>query len=438
MKYVGPRLPIRALAVALLVLASGLFAAPARASSACAGAAGHGRVFVTGFLGGPDVGSLLYSTREGVNATAHVGMSPACFEIDGRTVVRANYTTDPGSAAEPADFPDTTGTSDEMCADAHQETACGPTPPTRPVQLPTELDTEVESAVEAFTFRVTGNVRVEGNPAPGVEPQFASGPVYLVDDDGTPRASMQPGTTYARSESYTGIKIPVFLAGPTLGSVGYTITPSGSSPATLGEDYTVQSPNPLPVGDNDTRVAWIELGIVNDQIGEAAESVTIAIAPGGGIAADNPASTTFTIQDNEESERPSSRFHHPRDNWRYKKSDYRIREVHVFATDTGGAGVVGSQLALRRNMKNGDCVWLTKEGWQKKDCSNRQWLPMTYDETGNLFYYRLSQLKSSVRTKIVDYTAFSRAIDGAGNVETGFDKKRNDNTFEIKRTRRRR
>jgi hypothetical protein len=36
------------------------------------------------------------------------------------------------------------------------------------------------------------------------------------------------------------------------------------------------------------------------------------------------------------------------------------------------------------------------------------------------------------------YTAFSRAIDGAENVEKQFDVKRNANTFEIKRTKRRR
>jgi hypothetical protein len=41
-----------------------------------------------------------------------------------------------------------------------------------------------------------------------------------------------------------------------------------------------------------------------------------------------------------------------------------------------------------------------------------------------------------VKTKIKNYTAFSRAIDGAGNVEKEFKKKRNDNTFEIKRKKR--
>jgi hypothetical protein len=42
-----------------------------------------------------------------------------------------------------------------------------------------------------------------------------------------------------------------------------------------------------------------------------------------------------------------------------------------------------------------------------------------------------------VGTRIKDYTAFSRAIDGAGNVEKDFAEKRNANTFEVKRRRRR-
>jgi hypothetical protein len=90
-------------------------------------------------------------------------------------------------------------------------------------------------------------------------------------------------------------------------------------------------------------------------------------------------------------------------------------------------------MALRRNLVNGKCAWNAKKGWQKKDCQNRTWLPTKYDDVGELFYYRMKQLKSSVGTKIKDYTAFSRAIDGAGNVEKQFTKKRNMNTFEIRR-----
>jgi hypothetical protein len=236
---------------------------------------------------------------------------------------------------------------------------------------------------------------------------------------------------YSRSESFPRVLVPVFLAGPSAtGSVEYTVTPGPQNPASPEEDYRVVSPNPLPIPSS--RVGFIEIAIVNDRLAEAAESVVIAI-PGGA----NPASTTLTILDNEEGEPPSSHLHHPRHRWRYKKSDFRIREVHMFTSDTGGSGVTAAQFALRRNMRNEDCKWLTKQGWQKKDCSNRQWLDTRYDSVGQLWFYRLRQLRSSVRTRVVDYTAFSRAIDGAGNVEKDFAEKRNANTFEVKRSRRR-
>jgi hypothetical protein len=82
-------------------------------------------------------------------------------------------------------------------------------------------------------------------------------------------------------------------------------------------------------------------------------------------------------------------------------------------------------------------VWLSKGGWQRKDCSNRQWLETRHDDVGQLWYYRPKQLKSSVGTRIKNYTAFSRAIDGAGNLEKEFKEKRNANTFEVKRRRKR-
>jgi hypothetical protein len=42
-----------------------------------------------------------------------------------------------------------------------------------------------------------------------------------------------------------------------------------------------------------------------------------------------------------------------------------------------------------------------------------------------------------MKTRIKDYTAWSRAIDAAGNVEKDFEPKRNANTFEVKKRGRR-
>jgi len=260
-------------------------------------------------------------------------------------------------------------------------------------------------------------------------------PVLVVDGDAPDRVGFE-GIPYTQSETFPSARIPVFRAGtvdvPT--DVTYAVEPGPTNPATPGADYTVTSPATLSFAPGD-RFKTIDLTVINDKLGEGPEDVTITLA-GDEVA--EPSSTNFTIEDNEENVFPESRFHHPRHKWRYKKSDYRIREFHIFAKDEGGSGVVAAELALRRNLKNGKCAWKVAKGWQKKDCQNREWLPTKYDEAGQLFYYRMKQLKPSVKTKIKNYTAFSRAIDGAANVEKDFVKKRNDNTFEIKRKKKRR
>jgi hypothetical protein len=386
----------------------------------------HGRGHLTGFAGGFDAGSLFYAAEEGSTATATISVTAG--DCQGGSF-RVNYVTEDGRAKAGEDYSATSGQTGPLCQDLHPQ-FCDGTPPQEQVPVSTvEGDSsQTESAVESLLFRLTSGTAGLLNPS--------TAPIHVIDDDGATRASLEPsvdGTAavaYSRSESFSRILIPVFLAGPSAsGSVGFTVTPDPQSPATPGEDFHVVQ-NPVAITGH---VGFIQIEIVNDKLAESSEAVVITLTG----AVDGPASTTFTILDNEESEPPTSRLHHPRHKWRYKKSDYRIREVHVFATDTGGAGVTAAQFALRRNKKNGDCSWLTKEGWQKKECTNRQWLATTYDQAGQLWYYRLKQLKSSVGTKIKDYTAFSRAIDGAGNVEKEFNEKRNNNTFEVKRSRRR-
>jgi hypothetical protein len=393
----------------------------------------HGRPYLTDFRGGSDAGSQFYAGVEGSSATATIGVTPGHCVIQGGST--AAFQTEDGLATAVQDYVSVSGTSQKLCADvdgpAQEDVYCPPdSEPQRTVMVPITNDMAAEAAVEPFLFRLTS-----GHPSGLAEPSSAR--IHVIDDDGSARATLEPtidgamAVTYSRSESFPRVLIPVFGAGnPAPSSVGYTLTPDPQSPATDGQDYRVASPNPLPIPPD--RVGFIDIAIVNDDLGEPPESVVITL-PGGAA----PSTTTLTILDNEENQPPSSRLHHPRHRWKYKKSDYRIREVHVFTSDTGGSGVVGAQFGLRRNMKNGDCLWLTEEGWQKKDCSNRQWLDTRYDDVGQLWYYRPGQLKSSVGTRIKDYTAFSRAIDGAKNLEREFNERRNDNTFEVKRRRKR-
>jgi len=319
---------------------------------------------------------------------------------------------------------------------------CGTPKPGCPNQQPVPVSLTPggpsEPVVESFTVSLS-DPQVNGTAQASALSPPSSAAFLILDADPPTRVAFDD-LVYSRSETHATMTIPVWRAGPLAASttVPYAVGPGPGTPATQGEDYTVISPNPLSFASGDL-VEVITLSIVNDKLSEPEETAELTLQSPVGADLATPSTKVVTIQDNEENVAPTSRFHHPRHRWRYKKSDYRIREFHVFAHDEeGGSGVVAAELALRRNLENGKCAWKAKKGWQKKDCQNRTWLPTKYSPAGDLFYYRMKQLKSSVNTKIKSYTAFSRAIDGAGNVEKDFVKKRNDNTFEIKRTRTRR
>jgi hypothetical protein len=333
--------------------------------------------------------------------------------------VNAEYSDVPGSATEPQDYAVPAGQrTPDVC-----DVGCASTQAT--VSFPIAVDSLPEPVTELFTIALS-------NPQGGAIDPPLSAPFVLVDSDGSSRFAFDD-LPYEQSETHETLSVAVWRAGlvsdPT--TVAYTVGPGSNNPATANEDYKVVSPNPLVFNPGD-RVELITLSIVNDKLSESSETVTLELQ-----GAAPPSTKTVTILDNEENVRPTSRLHHPRHKWRYRKSDFRIREVHVFTSDAGGSGVTGAQLGLRRNMMNGSCQWLTNKGWQKKECSNREWLHMHFEPSGDLWRHRVRQLKSSVETRIKDYTAFSRAIDGAGNVERDFNEKRNANTFEVKRTRKR-
>jgi hypothetical protein len=425
----GRRTLIRASILGSLMSASLLI--PIEPSAACSGSmSSHGQVFLDTFQGGSYVASPFYGGVEGPSGSATIRVSAGCSHIGDLATVRANYQANPGSAGA-SDYNVPPGTTGELCADADDQSVCGSAMPTRTVALNTASGDGPEPAVERFTVQITGRQTVSGNPTGAAVGTPSQVPVYVIDGEGAARASLEPGVTgYSRSETFSQIRVPVFMAGSSGGSVGFTITPDSAAPATPGQDFTA-SASPVPTSGG---VGFIDIGIVNDKVGEGPESLIIDLSG----TVDGQSTTKVTILDNEESIKPSSRFHHPRQGWRYKKSDYRIREFHVFTEDNpGGSGVVAAEIALRKNMKSGDCFWRTKAGWEKKDCSNREWLPTTYDDVGELWRLQMKQLKSSVGTNVKNYTAFSRATDGAENVENQFDEKRNANTFEIKRVRRR-
>jgi hypothetical protein len=405
---------LRRVTLVLTVSLVGTALSALSAKAACAVA--PPRISLTGFEV-PEGPRLFYLGVENAGTKVKVLIAGGC----NGAAISADFATSPGTAFLDTDY--------EHVSSPPRISATPPNDGSEEEEQPVFIHGgEEEAIVESLQFTLSNPQSTGGAGVPTLI--IPSAPILIVDSDGADRVAFE-GVPYSQSETFPTARIPVFRAGEITGptTVDYTVEPGPNNPATPGADYTVTSPPTLQFNAGD-RWETIDLSVVNDDLGEGPEDVTIALT-GDEVA--EPSTTTFTIIDNEENVPPRSRFHHPRNKWKYNKADYRIREFHIFATDEGGSGVVAAEMALRRNLKNGKCAWKMKKGWQKKDCQNRTWLPTKYDDVGELFYYRMKQLKSSVGTKIKNYTAFSRAIDGAGNVEKEFAKKRNANTFEIRR-----
>jgi hypothetical protein len=330
--------------------------------------------------------------------------------------IRVDYATT-GTTAQPgADYDHQQGTA-ELILPIHEQK-------TQPVQVPVHADGAVEPVVESTDI-------VLSNPSGAGLAEPSTAPLLIIDSDGDPRVAFD-GAPYSQSESTATARLPVFRAGSTAGStsVTYSINPGGVSPATAGADYTAASPGTITFGPGE-RVKTIDFSLVNDDAAEPPETVTISLTGGEVVS---PSTTTFTILDNEEANAPKSKLHHPRHRWRYPYNDYRVREIHVFTKDElGGSGVVGVELALRRKMKNGKCGWWNGKRFRGGDCSEKVWRHMKVYEPGDFYYYRIKALAPSVKTRIRNYTAYARATDGAGNVESLLQPRRNRNTFEVKR-----
>jgi hypothetical protein len=349
------------------------------------------------------------------------GVSNAAFTVRvygdecNEPMISVGYATGGGTAQSGLDYDPRSGTA-QVTIPIHGDA-------THTDAVPVKADEEIEAVTESTDI-------VLSNPnGARLAPPFIA-PLLIIDTDGQTRVAFD-GFPYSQSESTPSVRIPVFRAGSVAGStsISYSITPSGSNPVTAGADYTGASPGAIVFGSGE-RVKTIDFSLVNDNIAEPPETLTLSLT---GTEAVSPSTTTFTILDNEEANAPKSKLHHPRHKWRYPYNDYRIREIHVFTKDEqGGSGVVKVELALRRRTTNGKCAWWNGKRFRGGDCSQAVWRQMKVYETGAFYYYRLKAIGSSVGTRVKNYTAYARAIDGAGNVESLLQARRNRNTFEIK------
>ena len=346
----------------------------------------------------------------GVEGQGSVAMTIRIFDAtcDGSTF-QVNYQAQDGTAVTGVDYTRPPGVVTLVTTPGHPDQA----------QVPFQLtDNPIADAfaVQSATFMLTS-----ARNASIVQP--ASAPVFIVDDDGPlPRVSIGP-TEYSEMEGSGEGGVPVFKAGNGAATVNYVVSGGTAQP---GRDYVAGSGS-ISFGPSE-RAKLVPITVLDDGETEGTETLSVSIS-GTGVV-EEPSQVTFNITDNEEVSKPSSSIHHPNHRKRYPNTDYRIREIHVFTADNAGSGVVAAEFALRRNLANGKCQWW-KGGrrFKKGACGQHRWHRMGKFES-DYFYVRTEALRPS-RGK-TDYTAFSRAVDAAGNVETFLEPGRNANTFEVK------
>ena len=336
----------------------------------------------------------------------------------------ADYSTPEATAVDPDDYAFASGTV-TLPAPAHLG---DPTVASRSTS--TADDAEVES-LQHFLVRID---QVEG-AGRGIPTEVTA---LVIDEDGADRFSFGPGPVVA-AESSPVISVPVVRLGPASAETTVQFSVGDPSDTAGPADYTGTTTGTLTFAPGD-RVETISLSVVNDSRSELDETATVAIS---GATIDGPSTKSVTIQDNEEHNKPVSRWHHPKDALAYASGDFRLREIHVYADDDAPgtvSGVAKVQFALRKKMNGGSCRWWTPTGFAPAACAEKKWVRMgVYDQdpagSGDGFYFfRLPKLSPSVGGTVRNYTAWSRAIDRAGNVESTFTVGRNANTFEVKRS----
>jgi hypothetical protein len=402
---------MRTLRPAILALLTLSFSAvPAGADRACA--TNHIQVRLSGFSEGSVSRPLYWVAENGGPAKFTVQMLDV--SCDGSTVSISYDVTD-GTATQPADY-------------SHLEqpvtfvnTAGHPTRVERSVDITNEFLPDASGSVEYATVTLTG---MSGGTL--VPP--TSAPLAIIDDDGlVPLVSLLEGE-YEESETTPSGGVPVFRAGDASDPVSVDYTVTGGT-ATSGSDYESSGAGSITFQAGD-RMELIPITVVDDVEREASETLQVAIS-GTDVDPQGTSSVPFKIADNEESFPPSSSLHHPNQGKKYSASKFLIREIHIFTSDEGGAGTVAAEFALRRNMNNKSCEWWTGKKFKRGKCDAERWLKTDQYET-DFFYIRMPELPASVGP-VKNYTAYSRAIDGAKNVETFFEVGRNENTFEIKK-----
>lgn len=277
-------------------------------------------------------------------------------------------------------------------------------------------------------------VRIE-DAAGGASISFPSeADVTIVDNDGPARFSMLSDTEEV-FENRGPLELTVVRLGATdsAAAVEYATSDAG---ATASKDYNAVS-GTLSFGIGE-RLKRVRVSTFDDEREEGAEQLNFTLTSPQGAGLAEPDTTVVTIADDEESSSdavpPITAFHQPLDGKTYSASV--ARDVLIYAGDQD-SGVRFVDFALQKKLHSGACSWYSrKEGsFVKGSCSAHRWIRLGGSDVAVHTLPR-GILKPSVEGhRIQHYTATSRGVDVAGNLESEFERTRNLNRFEIREKR---
>jgi len=105
----------------------------------------------------------------------------------------------------------------------------------------------------------------------------------------------------------------------------------------------------------------------------------------------------------------------------------KARKFQGKARDQGGSGVAEVEIALRQKLRGG-CKWWSGSSFVKRGCSQKLFVEASGQKKWS---YNVSKKLKPTGGRIRNYILFSRATDGAGNMETDFVPKGNKAKFEV-------
>lgn len=289
------------------------------------------------------------------------------------------------------------------------------------------IDDDTEEGLETVTLSLQ-------DPTNGMVVAFpGTAELSIIDDDGPSRVGFE-NPSYSVFESRSSVDLWVIRSGADASSASVTYSTVDGT-ATAGQDYTAKS-GTVQFDAGRQRGKRITIPILDDATssGDVTFQVNLS-APAGAQLVTTVADVT--IRDDEgavpaDNTPPYTAFHQPLHGKTYGVET--AKEFLVFMQDDEeGSGMARVQVALRKKLTSGRCVWWTGSRFRRGPCRDVRWSKEKGDYFSEAALFTMTKLKPSTRANgIRFYTAFSRGIDNVGNVQTLLDKGQNRNDFEVR------